>query len=30
VTGMVYHPLANAWRLARDSDVNYFATAMRG
>ncbi len=30
VTGMVYNPLADEWRLARDSDVNYFATAMRG
>ena len=31
VTGMVYDPLADAWRLAtRDSDVNYFATAVRG
>jgi 2-polyprenyl-6-hydroxyphenyl methylase / 3-demethylubiquinone-9 3-methyltransferase len=29
VTGMVYNPLADEWRLARDSDVNYFATAMR-
>jgi 2-polyprenyl-6-hydroxyphenyl methylase / 3-demethylubiquinone-9 3-methyltransferase len=29
VTGMVYNPLADAWRLARDSDVNYFATAVR-
>lgn len=30
VTGMVYNPLADEWRLARDSDVNYFATATRG
>jgi 2-polyprenyl-6-hydroxyphenyl methylase/3-demethylubiquinone-9 3-methyltransferase len=30
VTGMVYNPLADEWRLARDSDVNYFATAVRG
>jgi 2-polyprenyl-3-methyl-5-hydroxy-6-metoxy-1,4-benzoquinol methylase len=29
VTGMVYNPLADEWRLARDSDVNYFATAAR-
>jgi 2-polyprenyl-6-hydroxyphenyl methylase / 3-demethylubiquinone-9 3-methyltransferase len=29
VTGMVYNPLADSWRLARDSDVNYFATAVR-
>jgi 2-polyprenyl-6-hydroxyphenyl methylase/3-demethylubiquinone-9 3-methyltransferase len=29
VTGMVYNPLADEWRLARDSDVNYFATAVR-
>jgi 2-polyprenyl-6-hydroxyphenyl methylase/3-demethylubiquinone-9 3-methyltransferase len=29
VTGMVYNPLADEWRLARDMDVNYFATAMR-
>ena len=29
VTGMVYNPLADEWRLARDSDVNYFATAMK-
>jgi 2-polyprenyl-6-hydroxyphenyl methylase/3-demethylubiquinone-9 3-methyltransferase len=29
VTGMVYDPLADEWRLARDSDVNYFATAAR-
>jgi len=30
ITGMVYNPLADEWRLARDSDVNYFATAARG
>jgi 2-polyprenyl-6-hydroxyphenyl methylase/3-demethylubiquinone-9 3-methyltransferase len=29
VTGLVYHPLADEWRLSRDSDVNYFATAVR-
>lgn len=29
VTGMVYNPLADEWRLARDSDVNYFATATK-
>jgi 2-polyprenyl-6-hydroxyphenyl methylase/3-demethylubiquinone-9 3-methyltransferase len=29
VTGMVYNPLADEWRLARDTDVNYFATATR-
>ena len=29
VTGMVYNPLADEWRLSRDSDVNYFATAVR-
>jgi 2-polyprenyl-6-hydroxyphenyl methylase/3-demethylubiquinone-9 3-methyltransferase len=29
VTGMVYNPLTDEWRLARDSDVNYFATATR-
>jgi 2-polyprenyl-6-hydroxyphenyl methylase/3-demethylubiquinone-9 3-methyltransferase len=29
VTGMVYDPLADEWRLARDSDVNYLATAAR-
>ena len=27
MTGMVYHPLADEWRLSRDTDVNYFATA---
>jgi 2-polyprenyl-6-hydroxyphenyl methylase/3-demethylubiquinone-9 3-methyltransferase len=30
VTGMTYNPLDDAWRLARDTDVNYFATATRG
>ena len=29
VTGMVYNPLTDEWRLARDTDVNYFATAVR-
>lgn len=29
LTGMVYNPLTDAWRLARDTDVNYFATAVR-
>ena len=29
VTGMIYNPLADEWRLARDSDVNYFATATK-
>ena len=29
VTGMVYNPIADEWRLARDDDVNYFATAAR-
>jgi 2-polyprenyl-6-hydroxyphenyl methylase/3-demethylubiquinone-9 3-methyltransferase len=28
MTGMVYNPLADEWRLARDTDVNYFATAL--
>jgi 2-polyprenyl-3-methyl-5-hydroxy-6-metoxy-1,4-benzoquinol methylase len=27
MTGMVYHPLADEWRLSQDTDVNYFATA---
>ncbi|HKQ54616.1 MAG TPA: bifunctional 2-polyprenyl-6-hydroxyphenol methylase/3-demethylubiquinol 3-O-methyltransferase UbiG [Methyloceanibacter sp.] len=27
MTGMVYHPLADEWRLSQDMDVNYFATA---
>jgi 2-polyprenyl-6-hydroxyphenyl methylase/3-demethylubiquinone-9 3-methyltransferase len=29
LTGMVYNPVADEWRLARDIDVNYFATAVR-
>lgn len=29
-TGMVYHPLADEWRLSSDKDVNYFATAAKG
>jgi 2-polyprenyl-6-hydroxyphenyl methylase/3-demethylubiquinone-9 3-methyltransferase len=29
LTGLVYNPLADEWRLARDTDVNYFATAVR-
>lgn len=29
LTGMVYNPLADEWRLMRDTDVNYFATATR-
>jgi 2-polyprenyl-6-hydroxyphenyl methylase/3-demethylubiquinone-9 3-methyltransferase len=28
-TGMIYNPLADEWRLGRDIDVNYFATAIR-
>lgn len=28
-TGMVYDPFADEWHLARDTDVNYLATAMR-
>ena len=28
-TGMVYDPLADEWRLGRDTDVNYFATATK-
>jgi 2-polyprenyl-6-hydroxyphenyl methylase/3-demethylubiquinone-9 3-methyltransferase len=28
-TGMVYNPLADEWSLSRDTDVNYFATAIR-
>jgi 2-polyprenyl-6-hydroxyphenyl methylase/3-demethylubiquinone-9 3-methyltransferase len=28
-TGMVYDPLADEWSLARDTDVNYLATAIR-
>ncbi|HEX2448547.1 MAG TPA: bifunctional 2-polyprenyl-6-hydroxyphenol methylase/3-demethylubiquinol 3-O-methyltransferase UbiG [Methyloceanibacter sp.] len=30
MTGMVYHPLGDNWRLSSDKDVNYFATATRG
>jgi 2-polyprenyl-6-hydroxyphenyl methylase/3-demethylubiquinone-9 3-methyltransferase len=30
VMGMVYNPFVDEWRLASDSDVNYFATATRG
>ncbi len=26
-TGMIYDPFADEWRLGRDTDVNYFATA---
>ena len=29
MTGMVYNLLADEWRLARDTDVNYFVTAFR-
>lgn len=29
ITGMVYNPLADEWRLSRDTDVNYFSTALR-
>jgi 2-polyprenyl-6-hydroxyphenyl methylase/3-demethylubiquinone-9 3-methyltransferase len=29
-TGMIYDPLADEWRLGRDTDVNYFATAKLG
>jgi 2-polyprenyl-6-hydroxyphenyl methylase/3-demethylubiquinone-9 3-methyltransferase len=29
VTGMTYDPLADDWRISRDTDVNYFMTAMR-
>lgn len=29
VTGMIYNPLSDEWRLSRDSDVNYFACAHR-
>ena len=29
VTGMTYDPLTDEWRLSRDTDVNYFMTAMR-
>ena len=28
-TGMIYNPLADEWRLGRDTDVNYFVTAIR-
>src|SRR3974390_2016938 len=28
-TGVVYNPLADSWRLARDMDVNYMVTAER-
>ena len=28
-TGMVYDPLADHWRLSRDTNVNYFATATK-
>jgi 2-polyprenyl-6-hydroxyphenyl methylase/3-demethylubiquinone-9 3-methyltransferase len=27
-TGMIYDPFADEWRLGRDTDVNYFATAI--
>jgi 2-polyprenyl-6-hydroxyphenyl methylase / 3-demethylubiquinone-9 3-methyltransferase len=27
--GMIYDPLADAWALGKDTDVNYFATAVR-
>lgn len=29
VRGMVYNPLTDVWRLSSDTDVNYFATALR-
>ncbi len=29
LTGMVYDPLTDSWRLSRDSGVNYFVTAAR-
>jgi 2-polyprenyl-6-hydroxyphenyl methylase/3-demethylubiquinone-9 3-methyltransferase len=29
LTGMVYDPLADSWRLSRDTGVNYFVTAAR-
>ena len=29
MTGMIYDPLADEWRLSQDTDVNYFATALR-
>ena len=28
-TGMVYNPFADEWRLGRDTEVNYFATATK-
>ena len=28
-TGMIYNPIADAWRLSSDTDVNYFLTALR-
>jgi 2-polyprenyl-6-hydroxyphenyl methylase/3-demethylubiquinone-9 3-methyltransferase len=28
-TGLIYDPFADEWRLGRDTDVNYFATAVR-
>jgi 2-polyprenyl-6-hydroxyphenyl methylase / 3-demethylubiquinone-9 3-methyltransferase len=28
--GLIYDPFADEWRLGRDTDVNYFATALRG
>jgi 2-polyprenyl-6-hydroxyphenyl methylase/3-demethylubiquinone-9 3-methyltransferase len=28
-TGVVYHPLADEWRLSRDTGVNYMVTATR-
>lgn len=30
VTGLVYDPARDAWRLSRDADVNYLATAVVG
>jgi 2-polyprenyl-6-hydroxyphenyl methylase/3-demethylubiquinone-9 3-methyltransferase len=29
-TGMIYNPFADEWRLGRDTDVNYLATALKG
>jgi 2-polyprenyl-6-hydroxyphenyl methylase/3-demethylubiquinone-9 3-methyltransferase len=29
LTGLVYNPLADGWRLAADTDVNYFAAAAK-
>lgn len=29
MTGMTYSPFADEWRLGRDTDVNYFATAVK-